>query len=272
MHVNDVLRLVIVAASVVTVLGTLEIAARLYVRVHTLPHVYPAEIVDEENRLTFHLATEGVFVPDDFHGQFITVESGQRRTVGQPQRYTHTVWLFGNSSVFDYDVADADTIASQLQAMLQGVRVVNLGVAGEQIFQELLREKAAALNPGDAVIFIDGALESRSARTCDWQVPSALIQVMCDATNTLPSRNLDSAVVDYLSAQGKARAYARSHGALFLHFLQPTPGTSPFLERVALDGSPVLHVPPGDFVDDPHLNAAGDAIVVAALYRALVEF
>ena len=71
-------------------------------------------------------------VPGDFHGAYITVDRGRRRTTDVPASARHTVFVLGGSTIYGAEVPDAYTIPSYLQRLLNarqpGVwRVANCG-------------------------------------------------------------------------------------------------------------------------------------------------
>jgi|GEM_PF-418436 len=61
----------------------------------------------------------------DVSGKYLNVVQGRRKTVGQPDTYQGTIYLFGNRGLFGRGVKDEDTIASRLQAIMPDYRVEN---------------------------------------------------------------------------------------------------------------------------------------------------
>lgn len=100
-------------------------------------------------------------IPADFAGRYAHVRDGLRQTTDQPSAVHHTLWLFGGSTIFDVEVPDEDTVASELQRLINGVapgtwRVVNAGAITVTSAQELERLKTLAISAGDLVVFYDG--------------------------------------------------------------------------------------------------------------------
>jgi hypothetical protein len=101
-------------------------------------------------------------VPGDFSGRFINVAEGRRRTTDQPASWDHRVLLFGGSTVFNQEVPDDHTLASCLQRLLSRrlgprYRVENLGTPAMLARQQTERLEQTPLEPGDVVVFYDGA-------------------------------------------------------------------------------------------------------------------
>lgn len=100
-------------------------------------------------------------LPHDFSGTWFTTRDGLRHTVGQPERAVHTVYLFGGSTLFNAEVPDAHTVASQLQSLLNQRhpsmwRVENYGASSVNAAQQLERLRSIPLRAGDMVVFYDG--------------------------------------------------------------------------------------------------------------------
>lgn len=100
-------------------------------------------------------------IPNDFTGEWFTIKNGQRATTGQPATFKHTVHLFGGSTVYNSEVPDNLTIASQLQTMLNEkspntYKVENWGASSVKASQQLERLRTINVQPGDVVIFYDG--------------------------------------------------------------------------------------------------------------------
>lgn len=143
----------------------------------------------------WHLSDDLLYwVVNDYHGRYINFEGGYRRTIGQPERYTSTLWLVGNSTLVSGQVADKDTIASYLQAMLPGTRVMNVGMGGAAIVHEFFRLRTLPIMPGDTVLLYDGVMDAENERF-----------------------DLDQ----YRGFIDQAHDYAVQHGAAFYHVLQP---------------------------------------------------
>jgi hypothetical protein len=54
----------------------------------------------------------------DVRGNYLNIENGFRRTIGQPESSVGTIYLFGGSHTFGCGVKDDETVASQLQKIL----------------------------------------------------------------------------------------------------------------------------------------------------------
>jgi hypothetical protein len=101
-------------------------------------------------------------IPDDYTSPSLNYRGGFRVTTGQPATYTRTVWLIGASNVVGTELADNETIASQLQMLLPNFRVVNVGMSGAKMAQMEARLKQLPLSSGDTVIILSGAVEGIS--------------------------------------------------------------------------------------------------------------
>lgn len=181
---------------------------------------------------------------DDFHGTYYTIENGIRRTIGQPGHYVHTIWLAGNSAVFDPYVPDAYTMATQLQAIVpRGWRVVNLGVGGQPTSHEFEWLKLHSITPGDIVVLIDGAT--------DLHTP-----------------------VDYYKQVVKSmRAWVQMRGATFYHFMQAIQDShyDAVFSQMEKSGAVHLYAPAETFIDWRHTNEIGGAIIARTIYDVLFE-
>lgn len=135
-----------------------------------------------------------------------TITNGLRLTTDQPKTYAHTIWLLGNSTVWGMYVADGWTIASYLQRDLNAehanVRVVNAAQIGYGATQELLALDTLAIQPGDIVVAVDGAVDFDFARQDGFK----------DYTQD---------AVAYQRAVVKMAQYSYRHHAAWQHFIQP---------------------------------------------------
>lgn len=143
----------------------------------------------------------GYALPADYTSAWYNFHDGRRRTVGQPDGATNTIYLIGDSSIYDVAVPDEWTIASQLQALTPTYRVENLGMASATIPQFAMRLKTLALHPGDWVVFYGGAADVNALA----YGKATRVQI------------LDGIRV----ALDTARRNAADHGARFALFLQP---------------------------------------------------
>lgn len=189
--------------------------------------------------------------PNDFEGRWFNVEAGVRRTLFQPADPTQTVYLLGGSTVYNSEVPDAFTVASQLQLLINEVSnaaVVNLGVTSVHSGQQLSRLKADVdLRPGDIVVFFDGVndvmqrvvYESREGyiigRPKNEPFQAQLLRKLADELDIVrvavslagqdrefEPKLANDATGQYVSVLDAASAYTENQGAEFFHFLQPT--------------------------------------------------
>ncbi len=242
--------------------------------------------------LTYETGRTGYLAPADFSGKLYHVKDGIRLTVGNPKVYEHTIWMFGNSSLLGFNVPDADTIPSQLQALLPDYRVLNLSAEGQLARGELAWLKEVPLRAGDSVIFMDGStdayyLRERASiitpwlrRECALPVPqrfSAVLDLPLCALVQSPA--MDRALLAetgqaFQSTIEEARAYSAQHGAAFYHFMQP--GLLVYWGEVgqALAArTPVLIAPEGDDSDTyGHVHLAGATSVARQLFDHLTIF
>lgn len=180
------------------------------------------------------------FNPESHGGTFTADADGARHTVGQPSRYEHTLWLYGNSGMQDPYTLDALTTASQLQKLLlaHGLswRVVNYSAGGQSVLGELAWLRDTPVQRGDVVVFIDGEVE-----------------------RTDPAY--------YAKVVERAQCYAVSVNAVWFHFVQPT--SEKALDRLS---GPRLSVPLSGFVETVHMNTTGDTILAHELFAAITTF
>lgn len=93
----------------------------------------------------------------DVAEEFLNVQDGCRKTIGTPEDFQNTIWIFGGCVIFGYAVEDDGTIASQLQKILNQKytnkwRVVNLGIWGGNFDKTHLRLTSLPLRKGDIVV------------------------------------------------------------------------------------------------------------------------
>lgn len=169
----------IIILSVLFTCSMIELAARVYLRTNDLyldawtfrasqPAPYQKSDYFSAAFIAESRANPGGWIygsdfilPNDFTGTWFNVVNHRRVTTDQPEHYAHTVYLFGGSTVYDSEVPDTLTIASQLQRMLNDTqpdtyRVENLGVTTVTSTQEVARLKTIDLSPGDIVILYHG--------------------------------------------------------------------------------------------------------------------
>lgn len=179
---------------------------------------------------------------DDFHGKYYTIENGIRRTVGQPVRYAHTIWLAGNSAVFDPYVPDAYTMATQLQAIVpRDWRVVNLGLNGQPTSHEFEWLKMQPIAPGDIVVLIDGKID------------------------------VDTPVDHYKEVVKSMRTWVQARGATFYHFMQAIQDSryDAVFSQMAEAEAMRLYAPADTFIDWAHTNEIGGAIIAGQIRAAV---
>lgn len=172
----------LITASVVLTLLAVEGGARVYRRVRPQPPnnrysfrlARPApyrdawyfcpEFVDETFRQPngWHIPPNTrLLVPGDFHGRYVNVEHGQRRTTDSPAVARHTLFVIGGSAVYAAEVPDQETIPSHLQRLLNARqpgewRVENYGAISVTTGQQVELLGTLPVRPGDLVVFYDG--------------------------------------------------------------------------------------------------------------------
>ncbi|UVO31786.1 hypothetical protein [Bradyrhizobium arachidis] len=102
-----------------------------------------------------------IIYPGDYSGRWFNVKNGARLTVGSPASADRRILLIGSSTIYNAEVPDEFTIASQLQKLInryrgEQVQVVNLGASGVNVAQQLERLKTLSIGPQDIVLFYDG--------------------------------------------------------------------------------------------------------------------
>lgn len=80
---------------------------------------YTAEdIIDMQTIPNRTMNEDGVLVLEDKESKYVNVRNGLRHTEYQPNNYERTIHLFGGCSIFGVGHADDETMASQLQLLL----------------------------------------------------------------------------------------------------------------------------------------------------------
>ncbi len=190
--------------------------------------------------------------PSDFEGKWINVKNNRRVTINKSSEYLHTIYLFGGSTVYNGEVPDNFTIASQLASIGANdyfFKVVNMGATSIHSAQQFGRLKSEInLKKGDFVIFYDGVndvlqriiYENREGymigqpkKESFWmkllrskRKYSSILQIMYsemikntkEASPTLINNSID----DYINILSETNNYVEMQGAFFYHFLQPT--------------------------------------------------
>jgi len=222
--------------SVVMNLGLTEIGTRVYLRIappaprlhreyrllQPEPYLgasyYSTAFIEESFRQPGGWTTPKgtrLVIPNDFSGQFFNIQNGMRRTVDQPNTYTHRVLMFGGSTVYCSEVPDAWTIASLLQHRLNDAfpstyRVENLGSTTVHSGQQLERLLDTNLAPGDTVIFYDGVNDFLQGVL--YQTP--------DGTIIEQNRQMMDSGNIFVNRYRQLRFYAHQYSAFFRHFAQ----------------------------------------------------
>ena len=168
-------------ASILFCLLFIEYGARGYVKIFMPPQTlyehrlasplpyrsasyYSSEFVEESFRQPggwqFPQGTR-LIIPNEFHGKYFNVVGGKRVTVGQPDAFVNTVYVFGGSTIYNSEVPDSLTIPSVMQRLFSRnygdrFKVENLGTTTVTTAQQLERLKSIDLKPNDIVIFYDG--------------------------------------------------------------------------------------------------------------------
>jgi lysophospholipase L1-like esterase len=178
-----------------------------------------------------------IILPGNFKGTYINIQDHRRHTTGQPADAEHIVYLFGGSTIFNIEVPDEHTVASNLQILFNQTfpgeyRVENMGVLGLTSGEELKRLQTLSLHEGDIVIFFDGINDI--IRNLEYS-GSGLLKTLDKSylykffLKTLIQRwipkyqlpNLDQIQADYSNNIQRSERTASQQGAHFFHFLQP---------------------------------------------------
>jgi hypothetical protein len=218
---------------------------------------FSAEFIDESFRQPGGwrpLPGTNAILPNDFKGEYFTVENGIRRTTDVPPGATVAIYLFGGSTLYNSEVPDDHTVASYLQRQLgEGgfgrYRVVNFGVTSVSTRQQVERLGATTIASGDIVVFYDGVNDvlqgvlygnagdtiygndrSRSFgqralyRLSKRSVAARYLLARANANYRIT--NLDARVAwtaeRFRANLDEAEQLVRAKGASFSHFLQPT--------------------------------------------------
>ena len=190
--------------------------------------------------------------PDNSKGKWINVKKNRRVTVNAPKNYQHTIYLFGGSTVYNGEVPDNFTIASQLASLGANdyfYKVVNMGATSIHSAQQFGRLKSEIkLRKGDLVIFYDGVndvlqriiYENREGymigqpkKESYWikllrskRKYSSILQIMYSEmiknTEETSPKLINNSVEDYVNILVNTNKYVKAKEAYFFHFLQPT--------------------------------------------------
>lgn len=250
-------RKIIAILIVVLILCTAELAARnALARSITRPDNLPPEYMQSvyfrpDFQVERRSADQRIFNDNGYWthrnatGQYINIRDGIRITTGQPVQYKATVWLFGSSSVVGFEMADKDTLASQLQMLMPDYRVVNMGMQASISIHQWSRLQDTTLSAGDIVVFYVGIMEAESVwsamykrqqdalvnHPCVWAYKQAvaLFKLLCgwtevisdDTRNEYMQGDIEYMISRHSEAVNNAKQYAESAGAKFYLFLQP---------------------------------------------------
>ncbi len=198
--------------------------------------------VQEYRHIHTNLTNNNYWKITDYQGTAYHFKNGERWIPVAPASYEHTFWLFGNSGLVDVWLPDNLTAANLLQQLMSTAgcqcRIVNRSTNAQNINGERLWLADTPLRIGDVVIFIDGAMDTKT----DTQ--------------------------RFNEVSNEARLYATRHGALFYHFLQPHYDWRP---SAGMNGTP-LYIPPQMFVETAHMDEHGAALEAREIYNTLTVF
>lgn len=240
----------------------------------------------------------GFYVLDDFKGQYFNFTGGIRVTTGQPARDHPAIYLSGDSVMYGYTVPDDGTIASALQRVSRGYKVVNLGAPGTNATIALNRLRTLDLRAGDTVVWFGGINESRA-------IYYAAQKLEIKPAGDWLQKRLDTMRRDMQRDILASAHYVRSRGARFVWILQPylwsMPLTAneaaiyvnddlraidiaarPIQQALALPGVEAYdftHIVDGlrsagveVYMDHIHLNLRGNEAVARAIFDYLTTF
>jgi len=196
--------------------------------------------------------TYGGVKPRNFDGKWINVRNNRRVTINKPGNYLGKIYLFGGSTVYNGEVPDNLTIASQLASLGANnfsYEVVNMGATSIHSAQQFGRLKAEIkLNDGDVIIFYDGVndvlqriifenhegymvgdpkqesfwikqLRSKSKYS---SILYIFYSKIIENTKKKSPILIKTSIEDYINTLLAVNKYAEAHRVYFYHFLQPT--------------------------------------------------
>ena len=196
--------------------------------------------------------TYGGVKPSNFEGKWINVRNNKRVTINKPGNYLRKIYLFGGSTVYNGEVPDNLTIASQLASLGANnlsYEVINMGATSIHSAQQFGRLKAEIkVNEGDVIIFYDGVNDvlqriiyenqegymiGKPKKESFWMKQLRLkskyssvlfifYSKMIKNTKETPSALINTSVDNYLNTLVAVNDYVEGQGASFYHFLQPT--------------------------------------------------
>lgn len=174
-------RIIVPILTIALLLGSMELCARIYLVTYGPPQTHfdyrkrqPAPYKNasyfSQEFITESFKQPGgwqypegtrLIIPNDYFGKYFNVRNGIRVTSYQPASFKNTVYLFGASTIYNSEVPDYLTVASQLQLFFNEhykdrFIVQNYGTTTVTVAQQLERLKTISLRPGDIVVFYDG--------------------------------------------------------------------------------------------------------------------
>lgn len=197
--------------------------------------------------------------PNNFVGQWINIHDNRRKTVNADGVFNNKLYLFGGSTVFNSEVPDSLTIASQLAsfgANKASFEVLNMGASAvHSIHQFGLLRSEIQLNEGDIVVFYDGVNDVQQRIVYENEVgpmfgdpknesffikliryanyhssiAKLLYDIMVDNVRPISSSLVDESISRYIETLRSSENYVTSQNARFFHFLQPTLFTKIYL-------------------------------------------
>lgn len=262
------------------------------------------------NRL-WYIDPNGYPVPKDFSSEYINYKGGYRATIGQPIIYSRTIWLVGSSSTVNEDLSDKDTIASQLQALVPSMRVINASMSGANIGQIEARVNHLPIQRGDIVIVFSGSVEGyetwyaanvdRGSRITDGlcnfllRHPFGITLLMCWQEITNVPGLYDERLYDYahsiydpyMSTTERLTKESQAKGATLINVLTPFCSCSEWQDYPGVGRAYIAFyalarqdkaifdfsqiVEERDFFSTFHVNAHGARIVAQALYEVIKQ-
>jgi len=216
---------------------------------------YSQEFIDESFSQPGRWILDSVYggvKPDNFVGQWFNVENHRRRTTNTDGPFQNTVYLFGGSTVYNSEVPDALTIASQLAGLganEASFEVVNMGATSIHSTQQFARLRTEVqLNEGDIVVFYDGVNDVHQRIVYENQegymygdpknesiflkalrlaatyssIAKFLLDTMIDNVRPISISLVDESVSNYVETLRDVKNYVIGQNAIFIHFLQPT--------------------------------------------------
>jgi len=190
--------------------------------------------------------------PSNYKGKWINVKNNRRVTINKPRDYLGKIYLFGGSTVYNGEVPDNLTIASQLASLGANeylYEVVNMGATSIHSAQQVGRLKSEIkLNKRDFVIFYDGVNDvlqriiyenqegymiGQPKKESFWmklirskRKYSSILQIMYSEmiknSKEVSPVLINDSVDDYINILVDTNKYVENQGAFFYHFLQPT--------------------------------------------------